>query len=174
MLEPWEWIAALSDLESKYPFSQLLLVHLDVTQTFAIKFAFNAAVKAFGKVDVVFNNAGAFQGGEVEGIPEADVRKLFDVNLWGAVNGGGDLRSILPFHIEPGGYVTGWEKGMQVFPHHPAYNFPHMHTVVGRAMFTDFKGWDGDAEKAVQVLYFKLARAENPLKLLRWAKMRSS
>lgn len=68
--------------------------------------------------------------------------------------------------VEPGGQATGWEKGMQVFPHHPAYNFPHMPTVMGRAMFKDFKGFDGDPEKAVQVLYFKLARAENPPKVL--------
>ncbi|KAJ6600387.1 hypothetical protein DFH09DRAFT_1355680 [Mycena vulgaris] len=212
--------AALSDLQSKYPSTQLLLIPLDVTHTPDIKAAFDTAVKAFGKVDVVFNNAGANQIGEAEGIPEAEARKIFDINFWGAMNvsleairvfrevnepQGGRLlnissttafapmpgaayyvaskSSIEAFTeavrmeldpawnikmtvVEPGGYATGWEKGMQVFPHHRAYNFPHMPTVMAREMFKDFKGFDGDPEKAVRLLYFKLAKAENPPKLL--------
>lgn len=68
--------------------------------------------------------------------------------------------------VEPGGYATGWERGVQVFPHHPAYDHPHMPTVVGRSIFKDFKGFDGDPEKAVKILYFKLAREASPPKKL--------
>ncbi|KAJ6598673.1 hypothetical protein B0H10DRAFT_732051 [Mycena sp. CBHHK59/15] len=193
--------SALSDLESKYPSSQLLVIALDVTRTPDIKAAFETATETFGKIDVVFNNAAAFQGGEAEAIPEVEARKIFEVNFWGAANvtleairvfrdvnkpQGGRLLNIssatgfapmpgTPYYVaskfgiegfteavrmeldpgwnikitvvEPGGYATGWEKGMQVFPHHPAYNFPHMPTVMGRAMFKDFKGFDGDPEK---------------------------
>ncbi|KAJ7160987.1 hypothetical protein C8R46DRAFT_1164615 [Mycena filopes] len=211
---------ALSDLLKVYPPSQLLVLPLDVTRTEDIKAAFEKAIETFGKIDVVFNNAGVFQGGEAEGIPEAEARKLFDVNFWGAANvsmeaikvfreankpPGGRLLNVssttgfspmpgAPFYvaskfaiegfseairmeldpawnikitvIEPGGYATGWEKGMQVFPHHPAYDFPHMPTVIARQGFKDFKGFDGDQEKAVQILYFKLTRMDNPPKVL--------
>ncbi|KAJ7477307.1 hypothetical protein B0H11DRAFT_1299589 [Mycena galericulata] len=209
-----------NDLRPKYDQSKLLVLGVDVAHASQIKDAFAKATEAFGKIDVVFNNAAAFQGGEAEGIPQDAARKVFDVNFWGAVNvsleairvfrevnspQGGRLLNIssatgfapMPGTsyyvaskfalegfseavrmeldpawnikitvIEPGGYATGWEKGMEMFPHHPAYNFPHMPTVMGRAMFKDFQGFDGDPEKAVQILYFKLAKSANPPKLL--------
>ena len=76
----------LQDLQKKYPSSQLLVVPLDVTETAQIPRAFAEAKRAFGRIDVVFNNAGRSALAEVEGIPEATARKLFDVNFWGATN----------------------------------------------------------------------------------------
>lgn len=78
--------SSIIELSSKYPAIQLLVVPVDVTRKDQIKAAFDAAIKAFGKVDVVFNNAGAFQSGEAEAIPEEEARKVFDVNFWGAAN----------------------------------------------------------------------------------------
>lgn len=76
---------ALSDLVALYP-SHLLVIPLDVTRTSDIKAAFKKATETFGRIDVVFNNAGVFQGGEAEAIPEEEARKSFDVNFWGAAN----------------------------------------------------------------------------------------
>lgn len=78
--------SVFSDLTSKYPESQLLVLSLDVSNVDAIKAAFKAATDKFGRIDVVYNNAGAFTVGEAEAIPEADARKLFDVNFWAASN----------------------------------------------------------------------------------------
>lgn len=78
--------SALSELKSKYPATQFLVLALDVANTNDIKAAFETASTTFGKIDVVFNNAAAFQSGEAEGIPEADARRVFDVNFWGANN----------------------------------------------------------------------------------------
>ncbi|KIK91771.1 hypothetical protein PAXRUDRAFT_148756 [Paxillus rubicundulus Ve08.2h10] len=78
--------ADLADLAAEYPTSQLVVVKLDVSQSLEISPAFEKARQAFGRVDVVFNNAGQFVIGEVEGVPEEDARKLFDVNFWGAAN----------------------------------------------------------------------------------------
>lgn len=78
--------SSLSDLSSKYSSSQLLIIPLDVTHTPQIKAAFEAAIKAFQRIDIVFNNAAAFQSGEAEAVPEDAARKLFDVNFWGAAN----------------------------------------------------------------------------------------
>ncbi|PCH43824.1 NAD(P)-binding protein [Wolfiporia cocos MD-104 SS10] len=78
--------AALSDLAAKYPSDRLLLVHLDVTKADLVTAAFAQAKHAFGRVDVVFNNAGAVVFGEMEGTPEEAARGLFEVNFWGAAN----------------------------------------------------------------------------------------
>ncbi|RPD54594.1 NAD(P)-binding protein [Lentinus tigrinus ALCF2SS1-7] len=74
----------LADFASKYPASQLLLVKLDVTNKQEVKDAFQKAKDAFGRVDVVFNNAGFMVAGEAEAIPDDSARKMFDTNFWGA------------------------------------------------------------------------------------------
>ncbi|KAF8838318.1 NAD(P)-binding protein [Paxillus ammoniavirescens] len=75
----------LSDLVSQYPPTHLVVVKVDVTQNADIAAAFNKAQEAFGRIDVVFNNAGQMITAEVEAVNEADARGLFDINFWGAV-----------------------------------------------------------------------------------------
>ncbi|KAI9068965.1 NAD-P-binding protein [Trametes sanguinea] len=77
--------AALSALSAAYPPSRLRVVPLDVTKPEQIAQAFQAALAAFGRVDVVFNNAGYVVLGEAEAVPEHTARAMFDVNFWGAV-----------------------------------------------------------------------------------------
>jgi len=76
----------LADLSLEYPPDQLLVLKLDVTKPQEILDAFAEAGKHFGRIDVVFNNAGYGVVGEVEATPEVAARALFDVNFWGAVN----------------------------------------------------------------------------------------
>ncbi|TFY53226.1 hypothetical protein EVJ58_g9566 [Rhodofomes roseus] len=76
----------LSGLSSKYSSSQLLVLKLDVTKSDEVKQAFSAAHAHFGRIDVVFNNAGSIVLGSVEGTPDDMARNLFELNLWGAVN----------------------------------------------------------------------------------------
>ena len=47
---------------------------------------FVKAKEAFGRIDVVYNNAGIAAIGEIEGTPYDVVNKLFDVDFWAAVN----------------------------------------------------------------------------------------
>ena len=51
-----------------------------------IKDAFAKAKETFGRIDVVFNNAGWAVAGEIEGHPEKEARRMFDTNFWGAAN----------------------------------------------------------------------------------------
>ncbi|KAH9847854.1 NAD-P-binding protein [Lenzites betulinus] len=76
----------LDDLVAKYPASQLRLVSLDVTQPAEIDAAFEQAKAAFGRVDIVFNNAGYAAIGEGEVMPDDVARPLLEVNFWGAVH----------------------------------------------------------------------------------------
>lgn len=76
---------AISDLATRYSPTQLLVVKVDVTNEADVTAAFAKAEEVFGRIDVVFNNAGVSIVGEVESVNEADARDLLDVNFWGAV-----------------------------------------------------------------------------------------
>ena len=78
--------SVLDDLAAKHTPDQLRVLKLDVTQPAEIVAAFAEAKKAFGRVDIVFNNAGVGSVGEVESTPEDAARHVFDVTFWGAVN----------------------------------------------------------------------------------------
>ncbi|KAF8126980.1 hypothetical protein EV363DRAFT_1401414 [Boletus edulis] len=77
--------SVLAHLSKQYPPSQLLLLTLDVTRPSDISAAFACTQQVFGRLDVVFNNAGYAMFGEVEGTPDADARALLEVVFWGAV-----------------------------------------------------------------------------------------
>ncbi len=70
-----------------------LAVALDVTDTGQIAAAVAAADKAFGGIDVLVNNAGHGYLSAVEEGDDAEVRKLFDVNYFGAVD---MIKAVLP------------------------------------------------------------------------------
>lgn len=66
---------------------------LDVTEPGQIAAAVSTAVDAFGGIDVLVNNAGHGYLSAVEEGEDAEVRKLFDVNYFGAVN---MIKAVLP------------------------------------------------------------------------------
>lgn len=62
-----------------------LVVPTDVTDEGAVAALFETAVAAFGRVDVLFNNAGAFgAGGTIDMIDPAAWRAMVEVNLTGS------------------------------------------------------------------------------------------
>lgn len=70
----------ISDLATKYAGKdQLLVLKVDVTKPEEITSAFQKTEDAFGRIDIVVNNAGYGIIAEVEGTPDADARHLFEV-----------------------------------------------------------------------------------------------
>jgi NAD(P)-dependent dehydrogenase (short-subunit alcohol dehydrogenase family) len=59
----------------------LLILKLDVKNSQATSQTFDTAKERYGRIDVVFNNAGYAILGEFEGTPEESARDLFDVRL---------------------------------------------------------------------------------------------
>jgi len=64
---------------------RVLKLSLDVTSREAITASIAAAVKKFGQINVVINNAGYSLMGDTEGISVADARGQLETNFWGPV-----------------------------------------------------------------------------------------
>jgi NAD(P)-dependent dehydrogenase (short-subunit alcohol dehydrogenase family) len=77
--------ASLADLAERYG-SAILPLPLDVTDAEAAQAAVAAGTAAFGRIDVVVNNAGYADVASVEDITLADFRAQLDANLFGVVN----------------------------------------------------------------------------------------
>ncbi|OCH95098.1 NAD(P)-binding protein [Obba rivulosa] len=78
----------LVDLSARYPADRLLVLKLDVKNEDEITAAFTKAKEMFGRLDVVFNNAGYGLMAEVESAAgkEESARDIFEVNFWGATH----------------------------------------------------------------------------------------
>lgn len=80
--------SVLDDLKTTYSSAQLLTLKLDVSKPDEITSTFAQAKAAFGRIDVVFSNAGFGVLGEVEATPDGEARTMFETNFWGAANVG--------------------------------------------------------------------------------------
>jgi 3-oxoacyl-[acyl-carrier protein] reductase len=63
--------------------SKAIAVQADVSKESDIRRLFDETKKAFGKVDVLVNNAGVYEFRPLEQVDEAHYRKLFDLNVLG-------------------------------------------------------------------------------------------
>ena len=62
-------------------------VRADVTQEADIAASIDATLSQFGKLDILFNNAGIVVGGHFIDMSEEQVSRIFDVNLMAVVHG---------------------------------------------------------------------------------------
>ncbi|KAI0690055.1 hypothetical protein BC835DRAFT_1407660 [Cytidiella melzeri] len=73
----------LKELQDRTPPNQLLVLKVDVTKESDVVAAFATAKEKFGRLDVVYNNAGYGMGSLVETTPEDVARAIFETNFWG-------------------------------------------------------------------------------------------
>ncbi|MCO0832006.1 SDR family NAD(P)-dependent oxidoreductase [Fructobacillus sp. W13] len=74
------------DYLDEFDKGQILKAQLDVTKPEEIKAAVQAAVDKFGTIDVLDNNAGLGYFSTFEEGTDADIKKMFDVNVFGLIN----------------------------------------------------------------------------------------
>jgi NAD(P)-dependent dehydrogenase (short-subunit alcohol dehydrogenase family) len=89
---------SLNDLTAEYG-SAVLPLRLDVTDRTQVEAAVTAAKEAFGRLDVVVNNAGYGLFGAFEEISEQQMRDQMETNLFGVFH---VTRSVLPVLREQG------------------------------------------------------------------------
>ncbi|KAI9065957.1 NAD-P-binding protein [Trametes sanguinea] len=77
--------SSLDDLVEKHTKDRVLALKVDVTKEEDVANAFARAKEVFGRLDVVFNNAGYGEVGEFESIDEETARGVLETNFWGAV-----------------------------------------------------------------------------------------
>jgi len=90
--------AKLSDLKGKYG-DQVRLVDLDVTDAAAALDAVRVARDAFGRLDVLANNAGYGNIGSVEDTSLEEFHEIIETNLFGVIN---TTKAALPVMREQG------------------------------------------------------------------------
>jgi NAD(P)-dependent dehydrogenase (short-subunit alcohol dehydrogenase family) len=92
----------LADLADRYG-ERVRTVALDVTDRAQADAAVQEAVAAFGRLDVLVNNAGYSNLAPIEEIAEDDFRAQVETNLWGTIN---VTRAALPvMHRQRSGHV---------------------------------------------------------------------
>ena len=87
-------LQAKDELNKKFPDSKIVTVVADVSKEDAVKNYVDETVKAFGRIDGLYNNAGI--EGKQAGMTEYDVnifKKVIDINLMGVYYG---MRYVIP------------------------------------------------------------------------------
>ncbi|WP_179413634.1 oxidoreductase [Mucilaginibacter sp. E4BP6] len=82
----------VSDIVADYPDTSIA-VKLDVTNADEIKSSIEEAIKKFGQIDVLVNNAGIGYFGAIEESEDDEVRRMFEINFWGLAN---MIKAVLP------------------------------------------------------------------------------
>ena len=60
-------------------------VHMDVTDQASIDAGIDTTIKAFGKIDILINNAALFTAAPIVEIERADYQRVFDINVGGTL-----------------------------------------------------------------------------------------
>ena len=75
-------------------FENVLVVQCDVTKVEIIRLAIEAAIKAFGHIDVLVNNAGYYTVGTLEEATKEQIERQLDTNLLGLIE---TTQLVLPY-----------------------------------------------------------------------------
>ena len=83
----------INDIVESFP-DTAIAVQLDVTKPGEIKSSVEQAIAKFGRIDVLVNNAGIGYFGAIEESDDEDVRRMFEINVFGLAN---MTKEVLPF-----------------------------------------------------------------------------
>lgn len=102
-------LASLADLQAAYG-ANVLPLALDVTQPDQVTAAVAQAHAHFGRLDVVLNNAGYSLVGTIEEASAADVRALYETNIFGTL---AVIQAALPLlRAQGSGHIIGISSGL--------------------------------------------------------------
>ena len=152
-------VNAVKDIAADYPDTALALP-LDVTDKEQISSAVQQAQARFGGIDVLVNNAGYGYRAAVEEADDADIRQLFDTNLFGAVD---MTKAVLPSNparsapISPAGHSRSRRRRFRIIAETAGKRRKENDTVHGTQ--------PGDPGKAAEAI-IAVVESPNPPSLL--------
>ncbi|MBM3345193.1 MAG: SDR family NAD(P)-dependent oxidoreductase, partial [Betaproteobacteria bacterium] len=85
-------VEQIRDLEAKAP-DRILTLALDIADEGDVRAAVAEALRKFGRIDVLVNNAGIGLAGAIEECSYEEVERVFRTNVYGTLN---VLRAVLP------------------------------------------------------------------------------
>lgn len=111
---------ALEEIAASTP-TECIPIRCDIRNDEDVEQAVATAVDAFGKIDVVVNSSGVITRGRLDETSEADLTKVIDVNLVGALR---VSKHVLPELTETAGTLVhvSSEAGSVGVPELPAYS----------------------------------------------------
>jgi NAD(P)-dependent dehydrogenase (short-subunit alcohol dehydrogenase family) len=121
----WKVAATMRSPEKDEDLSKIVdlsVIKLDVTDVDSIRSAIGVALEKFGRIDAVVNNAGYAVAGPFEAATEEQIKREFDVNVFGLMN---VIREILPyFREQKRGTIVNIASlgGRTAFPFYSLYN----------------------------------------------------
>lgn len=102
-------IESIADLKDKYG-DNVLTLELDVTEPKQVKAAVAEAHAHFGRLDIIFNNAGYSLVGTIEEGSADDIRALYETNIIGPV---AVIQAALPLlRAQGGGHILGTSSSL--------------------------------------------------------------
>lgn len=102
-------LESIADLKEKYG-KNVLTLELDVTKPDQVKTAVTQAFDHFGRLDIVFNNAGYSLVGTIEEASADDVRALYETNILGPLS---VIQAALPLLRKQGyGHILGTSSNL--------------------------------------------------------------
>ena len=102
-------LESIADLNEKYG-DNVLTLELDVTRPEQVKTAVEQAYDHFGRLDIVFNNAGYSLVGTIEEASADDIRALYETNIIGPVS---VIQAALPLlRKQGGGHILGTSSNL--------------------------------------------------------------
>lgn len=114
-------LAETLSLLKDYPV-QVTLTKLDVADRDAVYAWAESSFEEFGKVNLIFNNAGVALASTVEGMSYEELEWIFNINFWGVVYG---TKAFLPYLKQSGeGHIINTSSlfGLTAQPTQSAYN----------------------------------------------------
>jgi NAD(P)-dependent dehydrogenase (short-subunit alcohol dehydrogenase family) len=111
----------VQDIVASYPDTAIAL-KLDVTDAASINSSVATAIEKFGQIDVLVNNAGIGYFGAIEESEEAEVRRMFEINVFGLAH---MTQAVLPImRKQRSGHILNIASigGLRSFPGVGFYN----------------------------------------------------
>lgn len=112
----------LTDLKNEFPNEQILVKKVDVTNFADVQGLIDLAVETFGRVDVLFNNAGVMPVNPLIKGQRDEWQQILNVNVMGVLNG---IAAVLPVMVkQKSGHILATDSvaGHIVVPNLAVYN----------------------------------------------------